>query len=88
MQSGKCLLMNDGIREDMKGWAQLISPGSVLPLSKNGIPSLCYTHSVRSHQKIESLISNSLLPHPFPLLCGVDDSYETPPLNSVGLALR
>ena len=24
-----------------------------------------------------------LLPHPFPLLCGVDVSYETPPLNSV-----
>ena len=24
-----------------------------------------------------------LLPHPFPLLYGVDVSYETPPLNSV-----
>ena len=26
-----------------------------------------------------------LLPHPFPLLCGVDGSYESPPFNSVFL---
>ena len=30
-----------------------------------------------------SIKRSLILPHPFPLLCGVDVSYETPPLNSV-----
>ena len=91
MQSGKCLvLMKDGIRENTEGLGIAHFLGSSVAFGVKTAWPGCVALILRvdSRKSSESPISSSLLPYPFPLLCGVDDSYAMPPLNLVGLVLH